>query len=58
MTYCTTVDFGTLLLRCKNRVHIEHLWGCVYFSLEDPEEYTCYRNVMKFIELNRNCVYV
>jgi len=25
LTYCITVDFGTIVLKCKNRVHIEHL---------------------------------
>jgi len=23
--YCITVDFGTIVVKCKNRVHIEHL---------------------------------
>ena len=26
MTYCITVDFGTTVLKCKNRVRIEHLF--------------------------------
>jgi len=26
MTYCITVDFGTIMLKCKNRVRIEHLF--------------------------------
>jgi len=25
LTYCITVDFGTIKVKCKNRVHIEHL---------------------------------
>jgi len=25
MTYCINVDFGTIVLKCKNRVRIEHL---------------------------------
>jgi len=26
MTYCIIVDFGTIMLKCKNRVRIEHLF--------------------------------
>jgi len=26
MTYCITVDFGTIVLKCNNRFHIEHLF--------------------------------
>ena len=25
MTYCINVDFGTIVLKCKNRIRIEHL---------------------------------